>query len=174
MLKKRRCIFNGISILIVVIIIFVAIFANSKNENFWVISFSQIVTVIVAILIAFYASQFRNDERKLKEVTEKLLYKLQASISSDVFINPSEDDYKKVLMNIKSISNIISNLKKCADNFSFKKDMEYIENQFNEYKEFWGEHSSDYEYIKKSTDVFQKYSRNIESRCDSIIISLYN
>jgi len=173
-MKKKRIVFTALSFFLVAVIIGLIIYNGFKNESFWLLSLSQALTLLIALLIAFYASQFRNDERKLKETTEKLLYKLQNYINSDVFCNAGEHETKEVLMNNKRISNVIDSISKCSAPFRIKDDLDYINEEFKKYRDFVSEHIEDKDYLEKSKIEYQNFANNIDSKCDSIIISLYN
>ena len=172
-MKLKRIGFLIVSCVLGATIIGLLVYNAVNNKDFWVLSLSQGLTLSIAIIIAFYASQFRNDERKLKEITEKLLYKLQKYINSEIFVDVGEFEKREVLTNNKKISNVIDSISKCSSSFHIKDDLNYIKDEFKEYKSFVGDHIEDKEYLKKSKAEYQKIASNIDSKCDSIIISLY-
>jgi len=60
-----------------------------------------------------------------------------------------------------------------GDEFGFKEEIRYIESELKQYKEFVSEHLTDYDYLSKSENQLRRYSDNIDSKCDQIIIKLY-
>lgn len=55
----------------------------------------------------------------------------------------------------------------------FQDDVKYIDEQFTEYKSFVSDHLNDLDYLSKSETQLRKYSENIDSKCDQIIVKFY-
>ena len=65
----------GVFILVLIVI---GIHNYRTNENFWEMQFSSVMTLLVAVLISYLFTQRRNDRRKQKEISLKLLELIQA------------------------------------------------------------------------------------------------
>lgn len=148
------------------------------NPDFFCVSSAQILTLLVTIGVAFWASQFKNDQRKAKEHVEQMLVKLQQMVSSESFYcipaKGSIQEVQKTLnTNNRKINNYIDVLKKYGDKFKFKSDIDYISSEFETYKQKIGDHISDLEYLSKTEVEFRRVAENIDSKCDYILFSLY-
>lgn len=73
------------AVAVVVIIAVINIFVIQYNEYFK-ISIGQTLTLIVAIVIAFWATQKKTDIRKIKEQVETIISNIQTVVSSSDFI----------------------------------------------------------------------------------------
>lgn len=149
-----------------------------RNENFWNVNAAQVLTLIVTICIAFWATQSKNDERKKKDHAEQILRKIQMIVTNEAFycISTSCDvveNKKKMTMTNRSLNNAIDILKKYGSMLNFNDAVEYIEKEFKDYRELVSEHCEDLEYLNKSESTLKKYADNIDNKCDSIILDLY-
>ena len=85
------------------------------NSSFWSVSIAQILTLIIAVGVAFFATQYKADERKQKEHAENIVLKIQAAVSDDHFVHIScEDNPKDITINNRKINNAIDLLKQYA------------------------------------------------------------
>ncbi len=176
-MKNKIILAVEIIISIVIFVILVVNFIFNFSE-FWKASISQILTLAVAIGIAFWASQYKNDQRKSKEHIQSILMKLQQIVLQESFyIIPSNSNQEEILKTINStnrrINNCLSILEEYSKVFEFTNEMEYIKNEFNTYKTKIGDHITDLEYLSKTEEEFKRVSNNIDSKCDFIIFSLY-
>lgn len=172
-MKKKKAFQIVVGALILAVLV-LGIYNTKHNPQFFSASSTQVVTLIVALVVAFWATQFKNDERKQKEHAESIINKLQQIVSDESFVIINEDsNTQDILMRNKKISNCITILKKYADNLSFKSDAEYIENEFKEYRSLVDEKIKDLDYLSKSESMLRKYAENIDSKCDSITFNLY-
>lgn len=169
----KSVIFIVIESVLTFVILITMIINGINNKQFWDFSFIQGITVLVAIFIAFLASQYKNDIRKQKENVEKLFHKLQDTVSNGIFCYDKKYEEKEINQNNRKINNIIDVLSKYSKSLKYKDDLEYITKQFKEYKEFVGEKINDKEYLSESTGLFKRYSENICNYCDRIIMDLY-
>lgn len=172
-MKKK--IFIRIVIAFIILVILALFIWNIKNnEKFFHTSVAQLITVIVAISVAFLAVQFKNDERKQKENIENILDYIQVKVSQKSLLEINSDSDKKLItVNNRSLNNKIGVLLKYSDKFGFSEDANLLKNAFQDYQEFVGEHISDLEYLKKSIADLARYSENISFRCDMIRLKLY-
>lgn len=170
--------FTVLGTIIALIVLGVGVYGTFKIENFWNINFAQVITLLVAILIAFMATQAKNDERKIKERMEKLFDTIIQLVSEPSFYSISSDsdpsETKKTIMLVnRRISNCISTLKETAESVGVAEQIKYIDSEFSQYNEFVSEHINDMPYLAKSENDLRKYANNIASKCDCAVIALY-
>lgn len=148
------------------------------NEDFFEASITQILTLAITLSIAFWATQYKADMRKMKEHAEDVLSKVQLLVSDMQFYSIPKDGDKEVISKQinaanRKINNYISILEEYAKTLKFKKEIKYIHAEFNTYKDRVGEHINDLDYLAKSEDEFKRIAENIDSKCEYIILKLY-
>lgn len=155
---------------------------NFECSKFWEASAVQLLTPLIAICITFLATQLKNDQRKAKEHAEAVAGKIQQLVSSESFCNFSGSLNASQKTNVKNqvqitnrkISNCIEILLQYGKKFKFKEDAEYVKSEFERYRETVDTYLEDFEYLAKSEPLLKKYAANIDSKCDQIIIKLFN
>lgn len=170
----KKCLLWIVPIVFAVGILVLGICNYINNEKFWEASICQVITLLMAILITFYATQYKNDQRKLKDYAETVIRKIQSIIVDERFIyfNVNTDN-KTVTMANRKLNNYISILNEYSEKLGFKEEAKYIADQFKEYRDIVDEHLADKDYLSKSSQTFQKYAENIEQKCEYIILNLY-
>ena len=161
----------------IIIAIIVLIYYNLKNNNlsdFLIAPLYSLVTVLVAIVFAFFFTQRKNDERKVKENAELLLDKIQHIISDERFcVIQKKEDVDFLLIQIRALSNKIDCFKKIQGKLGITKEINYIIAVFNQYEEYIGNHNTDILHLANSyTDLHNKIVL-IDDKCDHIKIQLY-
>lgn len=176
----RKNIINWIEIALIAIVVAVAI-ANIffiDNPEFWKVSVSQILTLLIAVVIAFWAVQKKTDERKIKEQIERITTKIQIVVSDSSFItfritdNP-EEVQKRITMSSRKISNGLSVLQAYSKFIDIDSEIKYIEDQMRGYNDLVSVKIGDLDYLSKSENHLRMYAENINSKCDYIIMKLY-
>lgn len=174
----KKWIVYSVEAVLFILIILVTAYNIKNNESFLNVSASQMLTLSIALGVAFWATQYENDRRKMKEHAENNIQKLQELVTNDSFFlfvsNANKDEIKKqTSMTNRRINNYINILKQYGKNLSFSSEINYIETQFTEYKTIISDHIEDMSYLEKSETQFKRFSENIDSKCDEIILSLY-
>lgn len=150
-----------------------------NNSSFWSASVTQVLTLFVAIGVAFWATNYKTDERKCKEHAEEIIIRLQQLINNErAYKISAEEDYSVIEFQIHStnrkLSNYITILKEYAKQFAFTDQIDYISNEFDKYRNFIDNHITDRDYLSKSQKDLKTYCENIDSKCYAIILLLYN
>lgn len=172
---RKKCIYSIGIIVIFCFSLYLICFNFKNNPSFFCASFTQLLTLLITVFIAFWATQFKNDERKQKDHAEDILTIIQESVSEESFIKITTDtDTKLITMNNRKLSNKISVLIQYSNKLNFKQDAKYIEEKFKEYQEFVSNHINDLEYLSKSSAELIKYANLIESKCDTIFYKVRN
>ncbi len=148
------------------------------NEDFFSASITQVLTLAITLSVAFWATQYKTDVRKMKEHAENVIEKLQALVSDSQFYSiPADGDkeaiQKQITTTNRKINNYISILNEYAKTLNFKTEVEYIRGEFETYRTRVGEHINDLEYLSKSEAEFKRAAENIDTKCDYIILGLY-
>lgn len=175
---KKDCIIKSFLIVLIAGTMGVGIYNSYSNDDFFEASIAQILTLLISLCLVFWATQYKNDQRKTKEHAEKIIEKLQMFVTKDEFFSfdnngEKEETKKMITTNNRKISNCVGILKKYSEKLNFQNEVTYIEEQVKEYKGLISEHIEDLDYLSKSESSFRKYSENIDSKCDAIILSLY-
>ena len=174
----KKIAFLIIEVVLLALIVAVSVYNAMHDDGFWNFSFPQALTLFVAIVFAFSASQFRTDERKLKEQAEKMVLKIQQIVNTTSFFSISgngerEDTKKQNRMACRKLSNCIVVLKEYANKLNIGDEVEYIYNQYKEYNDFISDHLDDLDYLGKSESTLKKYADNIDSKCDQLVLKLF-
>ena len=175
---KKRWFVTGVAFVLAAATVGVGIYNGFKNSSFWNVSVAQVLTLLVTIAIAFWATQFKNDQRNAKAHAERVIMKIQNLVSSEVFYafepDSSEEDVKKNYgISQRKLANCLNVLDEYGKQLCFEDDVNYIVEQFSQYKSFVSDHLNDFEYLSKSETHLRKFLENIDSKCDQIVVKLY-
>lgn len=171
-MKKET--FKGTLIFLVFGMVVLTGYNIKYNTSFFQAPIYTILNLIVAVFFAYFLTQRKNDERKLKEKAENLIDKIQIVINDKRFVHiTSKEDIEFLLMMQRSISNRVEILIGLKDKLIFPKEIEYIKENFTSYKEIIGNHFQDVDYLSKSEkDLYNKIML-IDSKLDEMRIKLY-
>lgn len=155
-----------------------AVFINCCTSDFIKFSIGELIAIIIAVLFAFYATQFETDQRKMKENAERLLGKMQLFIGSESFWNYSRYnsavDYKdKLIINNRNAKNTITILGDYANIFKFEDEYNELKKKFSEYEEFVGDKIADLEYLKKSAKELRRQADRMNEIIEKIYVNMY-
>lgn len=175
---KKRCIVTFIAGALAIATVCVGWNAAVNYEGFWNVTAAQVLTLLVTLGIAFWATQYKNDQRSAKAHAEKIITKIQDIVESEAFYSfvPGSDEEtikKNYRMAQRKLSNCLLVLKEYGKQLGFEEDAEYIEEQIDEYKSFVSEKLNDFEYLNKSETHLRKLAQNIDSKCDLIVVNFY-
>lgn len=175
---KKGLIVTIVAVILAILTVGVGIYNAFKNSSFWNVSIAQVLTLVFTLSIAFWATQFKNDQRNAKTHAEGIIIKIQSLVSREVFYTftsgGNEDDIKKSYRILqRKLANCLNVLEEYGKQLGFQEDVKYIEEQFSQYKVFVSEHLNDFEYLGKSETHLRKFLENIDSKCDLIVVKLY-
>lgn len=153
---------------------------NHKSASFWKASAYQLLTPLIAVCLAFFATQMKSNEREAKRHVEMLLEKIQSIVLEENFYDFSamscfscSDVSQHIQMNNRRLSNCITNLESYSARLHIGKDVDYIRKEFNSYREFIDTYHTNVNTLATLTPTLKKFADNIDSRCDSLIVKLY-
>ena len=175
---RKRIIIIIMEIAILLLIVGAGIYNAVTNNSFWNVTIAQLLTPLIALFFAFWATQYKNDQRKAKENAEKIILKLREIVSDDKFyvISPAEEQetkQKELNLTNRKISNYLTILSQYGKTLGFSDEVKYIETEFGKYKQTVGDHIADLEYLSKTEPEFRKISENIDAKCETIILKFY-
>ena len=181
-MKKVIVILFEIFFLLLIVAIAITNICNTNSDNpipdFWKVNVAQLITPLVALLIAFWATQFKNDQRKAKEHAERIIVSIQEIVSSDTFSVFSKDGNetdirRETSARNRKISNYLQILQEYSRELNFVEEYKYLDEKFTEYKTKVGEHISNLEYLAETEAELKRLADNIDSKCESIILKFY-
>ena len=154
---------------------------NINAEGFWNATAIQVLTLLTAVGIAFFATQMKVDQRERKKYAEILLEKIQGLVLEESFYNipiitetETQKEYRaKIQMVNKKLSNCIECLIQYSKPLQFEKEASYIKAEFTKYRQLVDEYLTDFELLNKLHETLKKYAQNIDSKCDQINVRLY-
>lgn len=175
MKKGMKCTINIVIILVLLIVGFLGYVSyRNDSESFLKLSAYNIITIFLALVVAFVFNQRKNDERKAKEKAEEIIEKIQAIVTSEEFCNITENTEENVLLLLgRTLNNKVELLLTCSEHIGLRDEISYVQKEIAGYRELIGNHINDLGYLAKSGLEIRRYSQNIDDKCDYIKISLY-
>lgn len=185
-MKKIKQILQNPILLFVMIVIFIILcgYNARKNAAFFEIGIYQAISIVITVLIAYALVQFRNDERKQKEIAEKLARQIQElceQFQTKFLIDTNLIDdncWREMIMEKRTISNKISVLEgfcKILDIKDLNEDIKIIKEHFEGFTTAQGDVKTAKGYEERYTMNIEmrKYLNLIDERCDAAILNLY-
>ena len=145
-------------------------------KDFFKLNFSQASTLIVAILIVYYANQIITDKRKIKENIERIALSIQKFTDDRKYFDFSDFDDNRIAVYLimqKKIKNYIYILKKYSKKEKIGDYIKYIEDEFNFYNDLVSENQSNIELLIKSKNTLVNKLQNISTKCNEMIAEMY-
>ncbi len=151
-------------------LIILIVYNIRNNSNFFITSIHFIINIIIAIVFAYYLVQNKNDERKRKEIAEKVLRDIQLLSLTKLVDSPVDklEFMKKILMHKRSLNNKIKALEGIGDALGINEHIKYIKDKFEEYEALIDEMNK--ENYQGSSD---KIMFLIDEKCELAIVELY-
>ena len=138
-----------------------------NNDDFLKAPLTTMISILVAIVLSYFFTQRKTDDRRKMEKIDNLLYKIQDIILDKEFIVVQDSD----LIVHRSIANKIKYLKDNAP-CDLKSDVDRLEDIFEDYRLFYGEHYMDKDYMEKSKKDLLNYVMKFDDVCDSLHMRL--
>lgn len=141
---------------------------NFKNNvDFLKAPLSTIMSILIAVIVSYLFVQKKTDDRRKREKIDKLLYKIQDLISVSDFTDVKEGD----LILHRSIANKIEFLENNTED-NLKEEAKKLKETFNSYRDFYGNHYADADYMSKSKVELMNYIKLIDDTCDKMHMKL--
>ena len=168
-MKNSRVSKYSLVIVFIICMFGIIVYNLLNNDKFLETSVTSIISIVIAVVISYVFVQKKTDLRSKKEKIDKLLYKIQDIIGGESF---SLSGKRENLILHRSISNKLAGLKKIQMDKDIMKKIEDIEQVFGDFREFYGNHYNDSEYMEKSRIELINYIQRIDDICDEIHVSL--
>lgn len=173
--KKNQRIFKIIIMIFIIFIAGISIY-NIKNnwKDFLKFSFVNALTLIIAIVFAFWAVQKNQDNRRFYDSIVKILESIQLIVTNKLIIdNFTQASINNLQQDMRIVRNKIDVLKTIQNILDINKEIEYIEVNFNNYKTTIDNHLNDYDYLNKSNADLNNYKSLLDSKITETIIKIY-
>lgn len=145
-----------------------------SSEEFFDATVYQIISLLFALIITFLLTQRKNDYRRKIDMIDKMIAGIQEDLSSREFVLYETDAQMNIaLLKQKSLANRIQYLMDSKIHNKIGKDVEYIAKEMENLREFYGAHMKDKDYMDKSSADIEKYIVNINDKCFSMRLKLY-
>lgn len=175
--SKRYIITITVVIIIILLVDIGYNIYNSGWRDFLKINAYEVITIIIALFVTYYLTERKNDIRKLNDKIENICNDVQVYLRENYNITLSKQNKKKILMNIRYISNKIYILEKLSqkDN-NIKEAVSYIKNEHEKYNEFVSSNlDQDEKYFLEQNrqEKIKANINNMDNKLDEIIVYLY-
>jgi hypothetical protein len=153
-----------------------AIYNLRSNENFFEASLFQVALLVIPIGITYYLTQRKLDERKKKDILERLIAQTQEAALSEELLRFSER--KSVLGQQRHLGNKVSVLVEFSASLpELTSESLRIKELYEEIREILDDAiardvMSDTEKFEAENKA-QKVSRNISLYCDKMLLKIY-
>lgn len=172
--NKIRTIFFWI-ILGFVIIIAIINLVIIKNTDFWKISFSSFLSIVIALVISYYFSKVNQDERNQKELYLEIIRNLLIIVNDDhMYKIKDESDVTRFLMNKRYISNELTILERYSPKYGIENDILYLREKIQEYDDLVSNHQTDLQHLSKSEVDIKRPLELIDVKLQEIMLKLYD
>lgn len=172
--KRKEIISIAVTVVLCIIGILLCIYNVLYNDKFFKVSVTSLLTIFIAVIFSYWFVQRKNDKRNKNEKIDKMVYKIQEIVCGSDFISSvNEDMSRKNLIRHRSVANKITYLKDvCGENNEVKSAIIEIEKEFESFREFYGNHYKDQEYMEKSQNELFNYITKIDDKADEIHVML--
>lgn len=146
---------------------------KTNPANFWEINVFNGLTMLWTIGFSFIVSQSFSRYQRQSDVLLKLIMALSTNLDESKTCQISDrTDSKVLLMQNREISTQIAYIKQYATKFGIKKEIEFIEEKFNEYKTLISDHIDDIHYLSKSQTELSRPIKLISTKLYDIMLKL--
>lgn len=144
------------------------------DRAYFVLSFSEVLTLIFAIIFTYFLVERDSQQRQRREYGERLIIKIQTQLSEECLIHPVESETTYILMKIRSIQTKIGVLCSMRDTLGLQEqEINYVKEKFNKYEELYGEVFEDRNKLKEAEPEFIKFITLTIDKLEIICGKLY-
>lgn len=145
--------------IITIVIVIIMIYSSSiiTDRAYFVLSFSEVLTLIFAIIFTYFLVEKDSQQRQRREYGERLIIKIQTQLSEECLIHPVDSETMYILMKIRSIQTKIGVLYSKMDTLGLQEqEVSYVKKNFDKYEELYGEVFEDPNKLKEAEPEFIK------------------
>lgn len=158
-----------------VCIVLAAIISAIRNlDEFLSVNIFNLLTLLVALVFTYYFNQQKQTHRRFHDSAVKVLESIQKIIENDFICKGfNEHSIKELIQSMRIVRNKLAVLKKVEKNLNISTEIEYLDNNFNNYKNIIDNHISDYDYLEKSADDLNNFTSLLDSKITETIVKIY-
>lgn len=154
--------------IISLIVLLVLSLFNLSSATFWNTSFTEVITIGLAIFVSFYLTENLNDKRRRNDCIEHIILEIESMMNEDFIFSLNKD----TLIHQSSCANRIKYLKD-ANFRDIQADIDFIAREFEEIRDLHSNHKQTSKKLKTVLIDFEKHRALICDKCNKIRIGLY-
>lgn len=175
--KIIRVIIPILAFACIVLLVYTFIYNILNNYNCFIrTNITDIITIVIAIIFAYYYVEKKNDGRKQKEIIENNVKKIQNYIYDEEIRSVSSKKISTSLtrsIKIRKIKNLISYLKDYSKKYDFEKQYHDICENFKEYQKHTETMSEDDDYSTKNKNHVIRIIETLDDNLEELIHEIY-
>lgn len=181
MKERLKKIVKVISIILTIVcitsLIYTVIFNLKENCScFFRANISEVVTIVFAVIFAYYYVELRNDGRKQKEVIENNVKKIQQYIYDNEIYDVSSKKIATSLtrsIKIRKIKNLITYLSDYSNKFNFENEIKEISKNFKDYQSLTETMAQDNDFSSKSKNHVIRILETLDDNLEELVHKIY-
>lgn len=173
-MNSRKILWFLIVPFILMVVSIVMSIINECISDYFVIPLYAIINIVIAIYFAYYLNQKNAFKNKKRDYLEHFINKILCDLNDNriVCINNDEAlDYVRIFQ--RTFKNRITMLKRYCKELINDDDLQYIEDNFNNYWYSVSENIYDIEKLRDLDHILKNYISIINNRLEKIIFELY-
>ena len=142
---------------------------NFSSTTFWNASFTEIITIGLAIFVSFYLTENLNDKRRRNDCIEHIVLEIESMMNEECVFSSNK---KKTLIYQQSCANRIKYLQDARFQ-DIQESIDFIAREIDEIRNLYSNHNHDAKKIKEVRPDFERHRNLICDKCNKIRIGLY-
>jgi hypothetical protein len=170
---KKNWYFIAIIIILIVWSVFNIIY---DIQGFFKASLFNVFTIFVTSFFAYVLTGNKESSNRKRRIAESFIEKLLDELDYKMYVINDENDVGYIRITQRSIFSHIKLLKEILDKLEMKeeiKDVEYIQERFDNYWTFVSEHIDQKNYLRDSKTTLQNIIVVIRGKLENILTNLY-
>lgn len=146
--------------------------------NFFSLNIFQVINILITIFVAYVLVQYKNDERKRKEIAEKLSGEIQGTCNDIVLLLEVDrpirvTTWQNMLMTKRTLKNKIGYLEKICEDFDCVLLFESLSGYLVAIENLFGTIGPDQLINVELWSELKKNLVLVEDKCSELIVNLY-
>lgn len=172
-LKKCEIIILSVIIGMVIILALVNVFCIN-NDQFFEISMSTCISIIVVLLVSYWLTNNSQDERNQKEIYLRILEKVVVLVNDPIMFKVDEKtDIFLILMKKRELNNTVTLLKEYSRKFNVEKELISIDEKVQEYADLIGNHQDDLRFLSMCEKDLRRPLELIENKVYEAMMKVF-
>lgn len=172
-LKKCEIIILSVIIGAVIILALVNVFCIN-NDQFFEISMSTCISIIVVLLVSYWLTNNSQDERNQKEIYLRILEKVVVLVNDPIMFKVDEKtDIFLILMKKRELNNTVTLLKEYSKKFNVENELISIDEKVQEYADLIGNHQDDLLFLSRCEKDLRRPLELIENKVYEAMMKVF-